>query len=1561
MKDVSQPPREKPADMPDMPTLHGGEQADEHQVKRNVQSMGYADLTGDFDENDPALVQIAEWQDQCAFSHLRALEESILNEDWNAYLKASKRSTNDLGSDTRIPAFEDTARTKRGDVALARFVNKIRMDAHQERERAVERAAQSEATALAQTAYDRWRSDDSSSAPEESRTRTTLPMWMARWKEGDSDFSGCGYQAKISEYEQRRYDSSALALGLATKVLRSGKDQRLESSLRVDAETCEGETLYLACDASVGQVMTDPKRASEHVNSVVVDEEVFSIVDTGTTVTIMDLMDGTVVDDFDSHKRVNIMGFNASVSQSKGSGTINGFCTAKDGSRVALRIPRVHDIKGSPNDLLSVSSLVRLGYEFHFIQGGSHMKTPNGELVELVERSGLYWLRWRRGVRSRSVVADTGIRRQYRAKAAAQEDRTSSCCEVEAEKYFGPALTSLSVEDLAEHECENRSCENCFLARGSRTAAIPLSLAHRRFAHFNPAALKKMIKSRAINVTLSDSKECECDVCRVCKATRRHVPVERERDPDELKPFERVWTDVKGKVSPKDWWGSQYIVTFTCEKTRWTYVDFAKKKSEIKDKYAQFLQWTKLQGYSVKVLNSDNGGEYTAHETASVISEFQEISKANGVTQNFTCAYTPEQNGVSERLNRTLVELARSLLVEAGLSQNFWTLAVKHVVHVKNRLWTRALQTSDNVSSSPFQALYGRAPIVDSLRVWGCDAFKLDHRQKENTFDRKAKKMIFVGIAANRKGWVLMDPKTRKLTTSYHCAFNEDMRNRRCALRDFDLRHGNKAGPAASKDDDRVALLERALYEELPVVHFDDEADQPVQLQPAAAVPNEHSAQDAEQGPGGLDAGAEEAYMPGGKEAQPRPPNPHDHEPEGVPGHSQRVDTQGHAHLETGGRTVGGGQGGRTARPDNRPRRGDRDALPEPQNGGSNASQPDNGGSTVQIKSNKFDVPQRRAAIGAKQDLDDEEYEFLKTAMQFNLPLVMQQRNPKKGASRLRYEKYKHGRTIRDLVKLGAKMDDVKWDYSRGYIDFSPTAASNATLARLVEDDRCRPIADSPGSYVDEDGNVLTNGKFSAHAFAECIQQDYAMMGIELIESMSHRAQKLLEKALDQETLVQFAHSCAARIMIPEPLTVKEAMASEHAAEWKAAMQEEIDTLVRFNTFDVTPKAEALRHGRLVKSKWVFKVKRDADGSVQRFKCRLVAKGFSQMPGTDYLETYSPVFSYGSFRTILALAVEKDLRLDGFDLKSSFLQQKLDVPHLYLETPDGFDKLMPDGSPSALHLRQSIYGLKQSSRLLHERMVKFLTSLGFKQTIADRCVFTKGEGQNKIIVAIWVDDVIVASARSNSALREAFDREITAEFEMSPWTTGEADWILNMKITRDWDKGTLHLSQPAAIEKLATQFGLTGIDGRAPHVPMSPTLKLTKPSDESIIPASEFDYQSAVGGLLYLSLTARPDVAYSVGTLSRFMACPAQEHVDAAKQVIRYLYGTKDYGITYTRGASGTPHIAQDEASLQVFVHSRKTMLRRKIPTATVESSARIVMQILQATRVHANPPRGSE
>jgi hypothetical protein len=244
-------------------------------------------------------------------------------------------------------------------------------------------------------------------------------------------------------------------------------------------------------------------------------------------------------------------------------------------------------------------------------------------------------------------------------------------------------------------------------------------------------------------------------------------------------------------------------------------------------------------------------------------------------------------------------------------------------------------------------------------------------------------------------------------------------------------------------------------------------------------------------------------------------------------------------------------------------------------------------------------------------------------------------------------------------------------------------------------------------------------------------------------------------------------------------------------------MDEEIGNLNQFGCFQKAPRSEALKHGRLVKSKWVFKVKYNDDNTVQRFRARLVAKGFTQVPGSDFYETYSPVFSYTSLRTIFAVAADKDLQLDQWDLKNSFIQQKLDVEHMYMECPDGYAKQMENGEPAAMHCLQSIYGLKQSSRLLHQRLSKFLRASGFKQLISDQCVYTKGTGNDQVIVCCWVDDIILASGRENHAARSWFDTSLRKEFVVSSWIPGvEASWILNMKVQRNRRRErSIYLSQ----------------------------------------------------------------------------------------------------------------------------------------------------------------------
>jgi hypothetical protein len=208
-------------------------------------------------------------------------------------------------------------------------------------------------------------------------------------------------------------------------------------------------------------------------------------------------------------------------------------------------------------------------------------------------------------------------------------------------------------------------------------------------------------------------------------------------------------------------------------------------------------------------------------------------------------------------------------------------------------------------------------------------------------------------------------------------------------------------------------------------------------------------------------------------------------------------------------------------------------------------------------------------------------------------------------------------------------------------------------------------------------------------------------------------------------------------------------------------------------------------------------------------------------------------------------------------------------------------------------------------------------------------VYVKG----KIVVCTWVDDIIMFCPRGDKSSSKVFDADLRKEFEVSPWVSGEAGWILNMKIVRDWDSGTLHLSQEAAIDKLVGRFG----SGKAPLTPMLAGQYFTKPGEDDIVPVGDFDYMSAVGGLLYISLTTRPDIAYSVGVLSRYMAYPGREQVDAAIRIVDYLGATKRYGIRFSRSrhgeSAGAPHYGDEP---HAYLHLRT-------PEAVAQSDKEVV------------------
>ena len=354
-----------------------------------------------------------------------------------------------------------------------------------------------------------------------------------------------------------------------------------------------------------------------------------------------------------------------------------------------------------------------------------------------------------------------------------------------------------------------------------------------------------------------------------------------------------------------------------------------------------------------------------------------------------------------------------------------------------------------------------------------------------------------------------------------------------------------------------------------------------------------------------------------------------------------------------------------------------------------------------------------------------------------------------------------------------------------------------------------------------------------------------------------------------------------------EPRSVTEALASPDKIKWLNAMQKEIQSL---NSNDVWDLVELPGDRKAVGSKWVFKLKVDADGLVERHKARLVAQGFSQKFGLDYDETFCPVVRHESIRTVIALAVQHGLKLHQLDITTAFLNGKLDE-EVYMKQPEGF---VTEGQEHLVcRLKRSIYGLKQSPRCWNAALDSQLKKLGFVQTSSDPCIYIAKEGE-MCIIAVYVDDIILA-AKSDERLAEV-KKYLTDCFEVRDM--GELHHFLGMKIVQFCETGDVWIGQPAYAGSILQKFSMDAAKGA--DTPVDANVKLMKAvdSDESV---DQELYQSAVGSLLYLSVATRPDIAYAVSNVAKFSANPTRQHWNAVKRIMRYIKATLNYGLLYQK------------------------------------------------------------
>lgn len=358
-----------------------------------------------------------------------------------------------------------------------------------------------------------------------------------------------------------------------------------------------------------------------------------------------------------------------------------------------------------------------------------------------------------------------------------------------------------------------------------------------------------------------------------------------------------------------------------------------------------------------------------------------------------------------------------------------------------------------------------------------------------------------------------------------------------------------------------------------------------------------------------------------------------------------------------------------------------------------------------------------------------------------------------------------------------------------------------------------------------------------------------------------------------------------------DPQTVDEALSSENAGEWKTAMEDEMASHMANETWELTtPPPEK----KSIKCKWVFKTKMNADGEAVRHKARLVVKGFSQKKGIDYEETFAPVVRYTSLRLLLALSAKHDWVIHQMDAVTAFLNGNL-KEEIYMIQPDGFD----DNSGRVCKLKKSIYGLKQSSRVWNEKLNSVLLSFGLNRSEVDQCIYHAGTEDELLVVAIYVDDVLIFSKHLNKITK--LKASLMKEFKMSDM--GEITSILGMRVTRN-DEG-IKIDQSAYITDVLKRFGMDTCNPIS--TPFDTNQKLTsdmcpKTEDERA-EMSKVPYMQAVGCLLYAAQITRPDICFAVNVLSRYSTNPGKAHWTALKRVLRYLQGTKDKCLFFRKGS----------------------------------------------------------
>ncbi|PKU64810.1 Retrovirus-related Pol polyprotein from transposon TNT 1-94 [Dendrobium catenatum] len=365
--------------------------------------------------------------------------------------------------------------------------------------------------------------------------------------------------------------------------------------------------------------------------------------------------------------------------------------------------------------------------------------------------------------------------------------------------------------------------------------------------------------------------------------------------------------------------------------------------------------------------------------------------------------------------------------------------------------------------------------------------------------------------------------------------------------------------------------------------------------------------------------------------------------------------------------------------------------------------------------------------------------------------------------------------------------------------------------------------------------------------------------------------------SLKPQSRLNLIHSHMPSMSTADPTSFTEASKNP---EWRKAMASEFLALQQQGTWSLVA---APINTSVIGCKWTYRTKLHADGSVARYKARLVAQRNHQEYGLDYYETFSPVAKLPTIRILLTIALYRDWPVHQLDVANAFLHGTLQET-IYMKQPKGFeDSTHPT---HVCHLHKAIYGLKQAPRQWYNTFTSHLVSMGFQHSVSDPSLLTFIYQSSKIYMLIYVDDILITG--DNTELIHNIIHQLNQQFTMKH--LGEVHSFPGIEISRKPEQ--FFLSQKLYAQTILDSVQLGGCNPLA-----NPTCTKLPPKfiAEGLL-SDPTTYRRVTGSLQYLTLT-RPDISYSVNLLSQHMHQPLDQHIYLLKRLLRYIKGTIEYGI----------------------------------------------------------------